>query len=106
MGLAGLELEQPTNLARLLEIGLNGSPEAAALVTLERTWSWSELEASATRLASEYLSLGLAPGDRVASLMPNRGELLVHYLACMKAGLAATRTAASSGPGSARTRGC
>jgi hypothetical protein len=33
---------------------------------------------------------GLVPGDRVASLMPNRGELLVHYLACLKAGLVAT----------------
>ena len=35
------------------------------------------------------MALGLAPGDRVASLMPNRGALLVHYLACFKAGLVA-----------------
>ena len=33
------------------------------------------------------LALGLQPGDRVASLVPNCGELLVHYLACLKAGL-------------------
>ena len=30
------------------------------------------------------------PGDRVASLLPNRGALIVHYLACIKAGLVAT----------------
>jgi acyl-coenzyme A synthetase/AMP-(fatty) acid ligase len=36
------------------------------------------------------LGLGLNPGDRVASLMPNRPALIVHYLACFKAGLVAT----------------
>jgi acyl-CoA synthetase (AMP-forming)/AMP-acid ligase II len=36
------------------------------------------------------LGLGLNPGDRVASLMPNRPALVVHYLACFKAGLVAT----------------
>jgi acyl-CoA synthetase (AMP-forming)/AMP-acid ligase II len=36
------------------------------------------------------VGLGLKPGDRVASLMPNRAELVVHYLACIKAGLVAT----------------
>src|SRR5688572_13352872 len=34
--------------------------------------------------------MGLAAGDRVASLLPNRGALVVHYLACFKAGLVAT----------------
>ena len=33
------------------------------------------------------LQLGLTPGDRVASLMPNRTALLIHYIACMRAGL-------------------
>ena len=34
--------------------------------------------------------MGLKPGDRVASLLPNRGALIVHYLACIRAGLVAT----------------
>jgi long-chain acyl-CoA synthetase len=46
------------------------------------------LDAVSTRLAGSYLDLGLVPGNRIASLMPNRTELLVHYLACMKCGLA------------------
>jgi hypothetical protein len=41
-------------------------------------------------LAVSLLGLGLRPGDRVASLMPNRPALIVHYLACWKAGLVAT----------------
>ena len=36
------------------------------------------------------MKLGLKPGDRVASLLPNRGALIVHYLACIRAGLVAT----------------
>jgi acyl-coenzyme A synthetase/AMP-(fatty) acid ligase len=34
--------------------------------------------------------MGLVQGDRVASLLPNRGAIFVHYLACLRAGLAAT----------------
>ena len=40
----------------------------------------------ANRLAANDLALGLKPGDRFASLMPNR----THYLACFKAGLGLT----------------
>ena len=40
-------------------------------------------------LAANLLGLGLRAGDRVASLMPNRTALLVHYLACVKAGVVA-----------------
>jgi len=43
-----------------------------------------------SRLAGSLLALGLRPGDRVASLMPNRPGLIVHYVACFKAGLVAT----------------
>lgn len=89
MTLAGATLERPVDLVRLLEVGLR-NPDAVALVSLERAWTWAELEQRSTRLAGEYLKLGLRPGDRVASLMPNRGELLIHYLACLKAGLTAT----------------
>ena len=86
----GAKLERPIRLSSLLEVGLQNKPTEPALVSLERIWSWQELEQASTRLAGQYLALGLAPGDRVASLLPNRGALLVHYLACCKAGLVAT----------------
>ncbi len=90
MPLTGPPLEQPVELARILDLGLRTKPNDIALVSLERTWSWVQLDQASTSLARQYLSLGLVPGDRVASLMPNRGVLLVHYLACFKAGLIAT----------------
>lgn len=90
MTLTGPPLDRPVTLATLLNIGLNARPDDAALISLERRWTWRELEQASTQLAAQYLALGLKPGDRVASLMPNRGALLVHYLACLKAGLVAT----------------
>jgi len=88
--LVGARVERPVVLSRLLETGLNRAPHEVALVSLERSWTWQELEDSSNRLARQYLTLGLKAGDRVASLLPNRGALIVHYLACFKAGLAAT----------------
>ena len=44
----------------------------------------------ANRLAANDLALGLKPGDRFASLMPNRIALIAHYFACFKAGLGLT----------------
>jgi acyl-coenzyme A synthetase/AMP-(fatty) acid ligase len=90
MPIAGLPLERPINLSELLEIGLRARPDDLALVSFESKWSWRELDQASRRLAAQYLKLGLTPGDRVASFLPNRGVLIVHYLACIKAGLVAT----------------
>ncbi|MBL9125465.1 MAG: acyl--CoA ligase [Planctomycetaceae bacterium] len=90
MPIQGAKLERPVRLANLLAPGLQLKPHEPALVSRERTWTWTELDAAALRLAGQYLALGLRPGDRVASLLPNRGELLLHYLACCRAGLVAT----------------
>jgi acyl-coenzyme A synthetase/AMP-(fatty) acid ligase len=86
----GPSLARPFALADLLANGLARQPDEPALITNGGHWTWRELEAASSRLARHYLALGLRPGDRVASLMPNCGELVIHYLACFKAGLAAT----------------
>src|SRR6476620_11616960 len=90
MPILGPTLKQPVHLAGALAIGLATKPDEPALISLERKWTWRELNETSNRLAHQYLALGLAPGDRVASLLPNRGALLAHYLACLKAGLTAT----------------
>ena len=87
----GVPLEAPAApLADLLRLGLAAGPGETAAVSAERALSWAELEAESAALAGGYRALGLEPGDRLASLMPNRIDLLVHYLACFKAGLVAT----------------
>jgi long-chain acyl-CoA synthetase len=88
--IVGPKLACPASLSKLLERGLETRPEEPALLLLNETWSYRQLDDASTRLAENYLALGLAPGDRVASLLPNCGALVVHYLACFKAGLVAT----------------
>jgi acyl-CoA synthetase (AMP-forming)/AMP-acid ligase II len=84
-------LEAPAApLHELLAEGLAAGPDEAAMVSAERRISWRELEEASIRLVGAYLGLGLEPGDRIASLMPNRIGLAIHYLACFKAGLVAT----------------
>lgn len=77
-------------LDQLLVDGLAANGDSPGLVSAVGSLTWRQLDRASTTLATRYLDLGLAPGDRIASLMPNRTELLIHYLACFKAGLVAT----------------
>src|SRR5829696_6886690 len=87
----GAELDAPAApLDDLLRPGLDAGPDDAAVVSAHRSLSWSELDRIASALAGGYRTMGLEPGDRIASLMPNRIDLLVHYLACFRAELIAT----------------
>src|SRR5262245_59889104 len=87
----GAELDAPAApLNDLLRPGLDAAPDDVAMVSATRSLSWTELDAAASALAGGYRELGLEPGDRIASLMPNRIDLVVHYLACFRAGLIAT----------------
>lgn len=90
MVLSGPALASPVDVSRLLDKGLAGDPDSTALISLETSWTWQELAEDSARLAGNLLDLGLKPGDRAASLMPNRCAVLVFYLACLKAGLVAT----------------
>lgn len=83
-------LQQGAMPSDLLRAGIDSKPEGAALVSGGVRLTWEVLDDLTGRLASGYLRLGLEPGDRFASLMPNCFELVVHYLACFKAGLVAT----------------
>ena len=78
------------SLCGLLRAGLDANPGGLALICADTRWTWRTLDDLSDRLAVSLLGLGLNPGDRVASLMPNRPALVVHYLACFKAGLVAT----------------
>ncbi len=91
MQIDGTALERPAPpLNELLRAGLETRPDEVALISAERSLTWRELEEESTRLAGGYRGLGLEAGDRLASLMPNRIDLVVHYLACFKADLVAT----------------
>lgn len=90
MSYAGETLEGWARVAEIFAKGAADRPESPALVARSRTLSWRAADEASARLAAGYLALGLRPGDRIASLMPNRPELVLHYVACAKAGLVAT----------------
>lgn len=90
MAIEGVALAAPAgSLHDLLRAGLEASPDEVALASSRRALTWRELDAARLRLAAGYAALGLRPGDRLASLMPNRIDLAVHYLACFASGLVA-----------------
>ena len=77
-------------MSGLLSRGLAERPDEPALISLQACWTWRELDRDADRLAGNLLAMGLRPGDRVASLLPNRCMAEVLYIACIRAGLVAT----------------
>lgn len=86
----GPALAPAIDIDRLLEIGLERDPAAAALQDPGGSIGWAELDRRAEQLARAYQRLGLQRGDRLASLIPNRVELIVHYLAGLRSGLVLT----------------
>ncbi len=48
--------------------------------------SWAQLERDTAAFAAHLRTLGVGPGDRVASYMPNRPETVVAFLACARLG--------------------
>ncbi|MEM9106923.1 MAG: class I adenylate-forming enzyme family protein [Pseudomonadota bacterium] len=87
MPLDGPKLPGPAKLSDLIAQALIERPDDVALVSGSEHWTWQNLDRSVRTLASYYVGCGLEPGQSVASLMPNCGQLMIHYLACLKAGL-------------------
>lgn len=61
-------------------------PDAIAVVFEEQRLSWRQFHRQVNRVANLLLSLGIRPGDRVASLSANRLELLELYWAAPRVG--------------------
>ncbi len=51
-----------------------------------RTLTWSQARQRITELAAGFVALGLAPGERVALMLPNRSEHVLADLAALHAG--------------------
>jgi long-chain acyl-CoA synthetase len=62
------------------------TPERAAIRFYGRAISYRELDESANRFANALIDLGVAPGDRVALLMPNCPQMVLAYYGGLRAG--------------------
>lgn len=75
------------NLGTYLSRSARYWPDETALVCGDRVWTFEQFDHAANQLASALISRGLRPGDAVASLAWNRGELVEVEFALYKAGL-------------------
>jgi len=62
------------------------SPDAVAIETPERRYTYADLDLETARFANALTALGVAPGDRVAAQVEKSAANLLLYLATIRAG--------------------
>lgn len=62
-------------------------PAAVAVEFSDRSWTYAELDAAASRVARALLGTGLVAGDRVGAYGKNSDSYLLLFLGCARAGL-------------------
>lgn len=87
MVLSGRRIDRAVDLPNLLVVGMSRSPDSMAIACAGERMTWRELDEASRRLASGFAELGLRPGDRLASLLPNGLSNAVLHVACLRAGL-------------------
>ena len=78
--------ERPPHLPALFAQAEAQDPGAEALVDSERRWTWAQLRDQGARLALGLRQAGVAPGDRVVLLAPNRAEFVLATQAVLRLG--------------------
>ncbi len=75
-----------TSVPELLLDAAAKTPQAPALVFFGRIFSYRQLAEMAARLAQAFKGQGLAPGERLAILLPNCPQFVVAYHAALRLG--------------------
>ena len=76
---------RPLNLADVFEVIADAVPDRVAVATIDRDYTYAELDERSTRLANHLVSLGIGPGDHVAVHSANRIEWVDAFYGCLKA---------------------
>ncbi len=82
------EFPRDTPVHELFAAQVRRAPAAVAVVCDDGQLTYAELDERANRLAHHLVERGVAPGERVAVLVPRSLELVVAELAVLKAGAA------------------
>ncbi len=76
---------RPLHLADVLEAVADAVPDRIAIATIDRDYSYAEIDERSTRLANHLVSIGVGPGDHVAVHSANRIEWVDAFYGCLKA---------------------
>jgi long-chain acyl-CoA synthetase len=83
-----VDVHQYSSLVDLLDVALQRHASRSAAVFMGQSFSYGEVDTQSRALAAYLQSLGLAPGARVALMMPNVPQYLVALTAVLRAGYA------------------
>ncbi|WP_197288603.1 non-ribosomal peptide synthetase [Nocardia sp. NRRL S-836] len=75
-------------ITHLVELQVERTPDATAVVDGGTAWTYAELNVRANRLAHNLIAQGVGPGRYVAISLPRSADLLVAVLAVLKTGAA------------------
>lgn len=76
---------RPLNVADVLEAMADRIPDRTAVFTMDRSFTFAEVDERATRFANHLVSLGVRPGEHVGIHSPNRIEWVDAFYGCLKA---------------------
>ena len=76
---------RPINLADILEAMADAIGDRTAIATIDRDYTYTEIDDRSTRFANVLVDLGVQPGDRVAVHSSNRIEWVDAFYGCLKA---------------------
>ncbi len=77
--------QRPLNLADVLEAMADAIPDRAAVRTMDRDYTYAEIDDRSTRLANRLVELGIQPGDHIAVHSANRIEWVDAFYGAFKA---------------------
>ncbi len=69
-----------------LEINKNTNPDKVAVISENRSLTYSELYEYSDRLTNRLIKMGVVKGDLIALMFPNIIEFVISYFAILKAG--------------------
>jgi crotonobetaine/carnitine-CoA ligase len=81
--------EPQTTIARLLDMRLDTAPHDEYIDVCGMSFTAAQVASAAYALANTYASLGLQPGDRVASVIENSPEALLAWWGAVSGGFVA-----------------
>lgn len=81
------QLEYPdTTLPAALAQIASEFPNNHALVYLDYSWSYSELDKLVSQMANLLIGMGIKPGERIAIHLPNSPQFVIAYYGLLRAG--------------------
>lgn len=78
---------EPVTLVDYLARAVSAHPDRPALIYLNRTLTYRELDDQVRRAAAVFTGFGLTPGSRIGIMMPNLPQFVIAYYGALVAGL-------------------